>query len=102
MSLLGLLEHCRHALGLRGFRLFALWHLVDRDDPAAEYKLWGVARDKANQYIQFLSTSRGCAIVTIVTEPVPAHNALNWPIFSDAALEPQAEAGMGGFVSGWW
>ena len=100
ISLLGLLEHCRDALALSSTSLFPMWYAVDRSDPAAPYDLSGVAAERAETMQKFLSAARGSAVVELVSEIAPQNTTLALSIFSDAALQPVEEAGMGGFIIG--
>ena len=102
VSLMGLLEHCKDALGMYEQSLFAMWYAIDRSEAAASYCLTGVAADLARSMICFLSSCRGSAIVDLVDFVPPDLQALALSIFSDAALRSIKEAGMGGFLIGYF
>jgi ribA/ribD-fused uncharacterized protein len=95
-SLIGLLEHVRDALGVSGHTLFPLWNLLDRVNPGAFWVLVGVARERAEAWISFLRSANGSAITELLATPPPSTFAPSLGIFSDAALTPVEEAGMGG------
>jgi hypothetical protein len=90
------MEHIRDALGISGHSLFPMWFLLDRDNPGAKWNLVGVARERAEEWISFLEMSNGSAITELTDTPAPSGSAPTICIFSDAALEPPSEAGMGG------
>jgi hypothetical protein len=98
-SMLGLLEHCRHAAGIEGHRLYALWRALPAL-PGAAFKLSGYGRQLADKWVTLLQRTRGSAISETFSDLLVDAVVLAWSIFSDAALEPPEEAGMGGFLQG--
>jgi hypothetical protein len=103
LSLLGLMEHIRHALGIKGImRLFALWQCVSRCQPGELFFILGTALKLARDWLVLLQSCRGSAVAEIITALPPPDKAWSWSISGDAALEPPEEAGMGGFIAGWY
>jgi hypothetical protein len=98
-SLIGLLEHCRHAAGVLTHRLYPMWKALP-SEPAAAFKLAGQARVVADAWVALLQSTRGSAISETFEGFDTDAVLLAWSIFSDAALEPPEEAGMGGFLMG--
>ena len=102
VKMLGLLEHCRDALGVKGHSLFPLWQAVDRSEAAAVFVLEGKAREFAQEWITFMASVRGSSVATLLNHLPPRSCSLAMAIFSDAALEPPEEAGIGGFILGYY
>ena len=102
VSLLGLLEHIRHALGIKGvMRLFILWNILKQLEPGEAIFLVGAALELAQDWMSLLLSSRGSSVASVITELPPPSCAWSWSIAADAALEPPEEAGIGGFIAGW-
>ena len=102
LSLLGLMEHIRHALGIKGImRLYALWRCVNLCQPGELFFLLGAALKLAQDWLSLLLSCRGSAVASVVSGVPPPAAAWSWSVTSDAALEPPEEAGMGGFIAGW-
>ena len=94
-SLIGLLEHCRHAASVLTHRLYPMWKALP-SEPAASFKLAGQVRVVVVAWVALLQSTRGLA----VSETFVDLDMLAWSIFSDAAVGPPEEAGMGGFLMG--
>ena len=83
-------------------RLFALWQCVNRCQPGALFFIFGTALKLAQDWLVLLQSCRGSAVAGIITALSPSDKAWSWSISGDATPEPPQEAGMGGFIVGWY